>query len=224
VRILVVEDQSLIGKALKKGLTEEAFAVDWATSLADGVHLALEVDYDVIILALILPDGSGFELLSRLRKQNQKTPVLILSAKDSLQDKSQGIALGTDDYLVKPFAFEELLAGLSDIQSGADLLSLLTQNLTASSRISFQSAGEKASIDLDEFFLEQSKIYRSAAEAKEVAIKIYPSARVCVLGSIHLLSEIFGNLIENAILYSKKRRSDWNSMGASGRPSGCFYH
>jgi DNA-binding response OmpR family regulator len=110
MRILVVEDQALIGKALQKGLTEEAFAVDWATSLADGLHFALEIDYDVIILDLMLPDGSGFELLTQLRKKDQKTPVLILSAKDSLQVKSQGFALGTDDYLVKPFAFEELLA------------------------------------------------------------------------------------------------------------------
>jgi two-component system copper resistance phosphate regulon response regulator CusR len=109
MRILVVEDQTLIGKAIQRGLVEEAFAVDWATTMTDGLHLALEFDYDAIILDLMLPDGSGFELLTELRKKNFQTPVLILSARDSLEDKSRAFNLGTDDYLVKPFAFEELL-------------------------------------------------------------------------------------------------------------------
>jgi two-component system copper resistance phosphate regulon response regulator CusR len=109
MRILVVEDQTLIGKAIQRGLVEEAFAVDWATTMIDGLHLALEFDYDAIILDLMLPDGSGFELLAELRKKNFQTPVLILSARDSLEDKSRAFNLGTDDYLVKPFAFEELL-------------------------------------------------------------------------------------------------------------------
>lgn len=110
MRILVVEDQSLIGKALKKGLTEEAYAVDWVTTLADGSHLANEFEYDTLILDLMLPDGSGLDLLSELRKKGKRTPVLILTAKDTIQDKVQGFSLGTDDYLSKPFVFEELLA------------------------------------------------------------------------------------------------------------------
>lgn len=110
MRVLVVEDQTLIGKALKKGLTEEAFAVDWVTTLAEGEHLADEFEYDTLILDLMLPDGSGLDLLSRLRKKGHRTPVLILSAKDSIQDKVQGFSLGTDDYLSKPFAFEEVLS------------------------------------------------------------------------------------------------------------------
>ena len=110
MRILLVEDQPLIGKALKKGLTEEAFAVDWATSLQDGAHLADEFEYDTLILDLMLPDGSGLNLLSKLKKQGRKTPVLILSARDTIQDKVLGFKLGTDDYLAKPFAFEELLS------------------------------------------------------------------------------------------------------------------
>lgn len=105
-----MEDQQLIGKALKKGLTEEAYAVDWVMTLADGVHLANEFEYDTLILDLMLPDGSGLELLAKLRKTGQRTPVLILTAKDTIEDKVQGFNLGTDDYLAKPFAFEELLS------------------------------------------------------------------------------------------------------------------
>lgn len=110
MRILIVEDHALIGKALKKGLTEEAFAVDWVTTLAEGEHLADEFEYDTLILDLMLPDGTGLDLLTRLRKKGHRTPVLILSAKDSIQDKIQGFHLGTDDYLAKPFVFEEVLS------------------------------------------------------------------------------------------------------------------
>jgi two-component system copper resistance phosphate regulon response regulator CusR len=110
MRILIVEDQVLIGKAIKKGLSEEAYAVDWVMNLQDGVHLASEFEYDTVILDLMLPDGSGLDLLALLRKKGQRTPVLILTAKDTLEDKVQGFALGADDYLAKPFAFEELLS------------------------------------------------------------------------------------------------------------------
>lgn len=110
MRILVVEDQQLIGKSLKKGLMEEAYAVDWVTTLAEGLHLAAEFEYDTLILDLMLPDGSGLDLLAYTRKKGQHTPVLILTAKDTIQDKVQGFSLGTDDYLAKPFAFEELLS------------------------------------------------------------------------------------------------------------------
>jgi DNA-binding response OmpR family regulator len=110
MRILIVEDQPLIGKALKKGLSEEGFAADWVTSLEDGIHLSREFEYDTLILDLTLPDGSGLKLLDDIRKRNQRTPVLILTAKDTLQDKTLGFASGADDYLAKPFAFEELLS------------------------------------------------------------------------------------------------------------------
>lgn len=110
MRILLVEDQSLIGKAIKTGLTEESFAVDWVTTVADGIHLANEFEYDTLILDLMLPDGSGLEILNDLRKNNCRTPVIILTAKDTIQDKVDGFNLGTDDYLTKPFVFEELLS------------------------------------------------------------------------------------------------------------------
>lgn len=109
MRILVVEDQHLIGKAIQKGLSEEAFAVDWVSTLTDGIHMSQEHEYDTLILDLMLPDGSGFELLKILRSKGTRTPVLVLTAKDTLADKVQGFELGTDDYLTKPFVFDELL-------------------------------------------------------------------------------------------------------------------
>ena len=110
MRILVVEDQPLIGKAIKKGLTEEAYAVDWVTTLSDGIHLANEFEYDTLILDLMLPDGSGFELLACLKKSGRRTPIIILTAKDTMKEKIEGFNLGADDYLAKPFVFEELLS------------------------------------------------------------------------------------------------------------------
>lgn len=105
----MLEDQHLIGSAIQKGLTEEGFAVDWVTKISEALHLAQETDFDAVILDLMLPDGSGLDFLKQYRKQNTETPVLILTAKDTIQDKTSGYALGTDDYLTKPFIFEELL-------------------------------------------------------------------------------------------------------------------
>lgn len=109
LRVLIIEDQNLIGKAIEKGLTEEGYAVDWVNNLMDGLHLAREIEYDAVILDLMLPDGSGFEVLKGLRDLRSQTPVIILTAKDDIADKIQAFQLGTDDYLTKPFVFEELL-------------------------------------------------------------------------------------------------------------------
>ncbi len=109
MRVLIVEDQLLIGKAIRKGLREEGFIVDLATTVEEGTHLAREFEYDSLVLDLTLPDGSGLEVLKDIRQRNQRTPVLILTAKDTIEDKTQGYLHGTDDFLAKPFAFEELL-------------------------------------------------------------------------------------------------------------------
>jgi DNA-binding response OmpR family regulator len=110
MRVLLVEDQSLIGKAIKMGLTEEGISVDLVTTVADGIYLVNEFEYDTVILDLMLPDGSGLELLNLLRKNDYRTPVLVLTAKDTIEDKLKAFKLGTDDYLIKPFIFEELLS------------------------------------------------------------------------------------------------------------------
>lgn len=109
MRILIIEDQNLIGKALQKGLTEEGYAVDWVDNLVDGLHLSREVEYDTLVLDIMLPDGSGLDVLKALRTLSHQTPVIMLSAKDTIADKALAFRLGTDDYLTKPFVFEELL-------------------------------------------------------------------------------------------------------------------
>ncbi len=110
MRILIVEDESKIANSLKKGLEQEGFAVDTAFDGLSGYDLALTEPYDAIILDLMLPKMDGMELCSRIREEDVTTPVLMLTAKDTLNDKVQGLNTGADDYLTKPFAFEELLA------------------------------------------------------------------------------------------------------------------
>lgn len=110
MRILVVEDERKIADSIKKGLEQESYAVDVAYDGLDGFDLASTVDYDVIVLDLMLPGMDGVELCRKLRDEKKRTPVLMLTAKGQLNDKVEGLDSGADDYLVKPFAFEELLA------------------------------------------------------------------------------------------------------------------
>lgn len=110
MRILVVEDEHRIANTIKKGLVQERFAVDLAYNGNDGFDLASTEDYDLIILDLMLPGINGIDICKALRKNNNHTPVLILTAKGQTQDKIQGLDAGADDYLTKPFSFEEFLA------------------------------------------------------------------------------------------------------------------
>ena len=109
MRILVVEDEPKTGDYLRKGLTESGFVVDLARDGVDGMHLAITGEYDLIVLDVMLPVINGWQVLQGLRKTRQ-TPVLFLSAQDDIDDRIKGLNLGADDYLVKPFAFAELLA------------------------------------------------------------------------------------------------------------------
>jgi DNA-binding response OmpR family regulator len=110
MRVLIVEDYAPIRSALAKGLAEAGFAVDIAATGDDGLHLALTEDLDVVILDLMLPGLDGLSLLRRLREAGNPAHVLILTAKDQTRDRIEGLNLGADDYLVKPFDFGELLA------------------------------------------------------------------------------------------------------------------
>ena len=113
MRILVVEDEHKIANSIKKGLEQESYAVDLAFDGKYGFDLAATEDYDVIVLDLMLPKISGMELCKKLRKEkNVHTPILMLTAKSQLDDKVNGLNAGADDYLIKPFAFAELLARL----------------------------------------------------------------------------------------------------------------
>jgi len=110
MRILVVEDDHGTAGFIKKGFSEQGFVVDTAFDGEEGLHLAGSNSYDVLILDVMLPGLSGFHLLKELRKQAVFTPALFLTARDEKRDVVYGLELGADDYLVKPFAFSELLA------------------------------------------------------------------------------------------------------------------
>jgi len=110
MRVLVVEDSHKIAGSIKKGLEQEAYAVDLAYDGLHGLDLALSEEYDAIILDILLPLLDGIQVCKQLRDQNIHTPILMLTAKGQLNDKVSGLDAGADDYLTKPFAFEELLA------------------------------------------------------------------------------------------------------------------
>jgi len=115
MRILVVEDEHRIANAIKKGLTQERYAVDVAYTGTEGFDLASSEQYEVLILDLMLPQMDGLTICRNLRKNGIHTPILILTAKGQIQDKIEGLDSGADDYLTKPFSFEELLARIRAI-------------------------------------------------------------------------------------------------------------
>lgn len=108
--VLIVEDNELLRDSLSQGLREAGFSVDTAADGKDGLWLAETGNYDVIVLDLMLPGMDGLTLLTALREKQKDTHVLILTAKDTVEDRITGLNLGADDYLVKPFSFQELLA------------------------------------------------------------------------------------------------------------------
>jgi two-component system OmpR family response regulator len=110
MRILLVEDDQKIAAFIVKGLKAEGFAVDHAADGTDGLHLALTEPYDAAVVDIMLPGLDGLTLIERLRQEKVKTPVIILSAKGTVDDRVKGLQTGGDDYLTKPFAFSELLA------------------------------------------------------------------------------------------------------------------
>lgn len=110
MRVLVVEDEPGIANFVKQGLTEAGYAVDVVWDGQAGLACALAVDYDVVVLDIMLPRMNGLEVLRELRDQGCQTPTLVLTARDAIEDRVDGLDAGADDYLVKPFAFPELLA------------------------------------------------------------------------------------------------------------------
>ncbi|MHC4470702.1 MAG: response regulator transcription factor [Planctomycetota bacterium] len=110
MRLLVVEDDLDLAEILRQGLTEEGYAVDLSLDGEDGLWRATTVDYDVAILDILLPKVDGFEILEGMRRAGRTAPVLFLTARDATEDRVHGLDSGGDDYLVKPFAWDELLA------------------------------------------------------------------------------------------------------------------
>ena len=110
MKLLIVEDECKIGDYLQQGLTEAGFVVDLARNGLDGQHLAMTESYDLLILDVMLPDVDGWKVLKSVREAGGNVPVMFLTARDNIDDRVKGLELGADDYLVKPFAFAELLA------------------------------------------------------------------------------------------------------------------
>jgi two-component system, OmpR family, response regulator len=112
MRILLVEDEVKMARALRRGLEQEGHAIDVSTDGNDGLSKALEYDYDAVVLDVMLPGRDGFSICRELRASGRWSPVLMLTARDAVDDRIRGLDAGADDYLVKPFAFGELLARL----------------------------------------------------------------------------------------------------------------
>ncbi|MGA9978560.1 MAG: response regulator transcription factor [Candidatus Sulfotelmatobacter sp.] len=119
MKLLIVEDEARMAELLRKGLTEEGHSAVCAFDGAEGLALAKGFEFDVIILDIMMPKLTGYEMAKRLRSQKNRTPLLMLTAKDSVPDIVRGLDLGADDYMTKPFSFEELLARLRAVQRRA---------------------------------------------------------------------------------------------------------
>lgn len=115
MKILLVEDEAKTAAYLSNGLSENGFVVDITHTGDDGLHEALTGTYDLILLDVMLPRQDGWSVLSKLRASGGATPVVFLTARDSVQDRVKGLELGADDYLIKPFAFSELLARMRSV-------------------------------------------------------------------------------------------------------------
>ncbi|WP_350655895.1 heavy metal response regulator transcription factor [Psychrobacter sp. S1-30-MNA-CIBAN-0213] len=115
MKVLLVEDEIKLGEYIKKGLTEAGFIVDHHTTGLDGYHALMTDEFSVVLMDVMLPDVSGFELIRNYRAAGKHTPVLFLTAKDDLSDKIKGIEIGGDDYLTKPFAFAELIVRIKSL-------------------------------------------------------------------------------------------------------------
>lgn len=142
MRILVIEDEEKIARFIQRGLKEEGYSVDVAFDGHQGYEYAATETYDAIILDIMLPKMDGVTLCSKLREEKNTTPILMLTARDAVKDKVKGLDAGADDYLVKPFAFEELLARIrallrkkgdhvsTSLQVGDLVMNLLTHQVS----------------------------------------------------------------------------------------------
>jgi len=119
MKILIIEDELKTARFLRKGLTEAGYVVDVAANGTQGLYLSLEVDFDLVILDVMLPGLDGWQVLARIRQAGRRALVLMLTARDAVHHRVQGFELGADDYMTKPFAFSELLARVRSLQRRA---------------------------------------------------------------------------------------------------------
>jgi two-component system copper resistance phosphate regulon response regulator CusR len=159
MRVLVIEDETKLADYLKRGLTEAGYTVDVARDGIEGQYLALQGHYQVLVLDIMLPGIDGFEVLAQVRK-HQAVPVLMLTARDRVEDRVRGLEAGADDYLVKPFAFSELLArvaallrrGPGRVESENTRIQMLDLDLDLLGRKAWR-AGQRLDLTAKEFAL-----------------------------------------------------------------------
>lgn len=158
MKLLIVEDEIKTGDYVRQGLTEGGFVADLARNGLDGHHLAMTEHYDLIILDVMLPTMDGWHIVRSLRETGNMTPVLFLTARDSVEDRVKGLELGADDYLVKPFAFSELLARVRSLlrrgttQTITDRLQIADLELDSTRRRATR-AGTRLNLTNKEFVL-----------------------------------------------------------------------
>ncbi|WP_421131539.1 heavy metal response regulator transcription factor [Alteromonas sp. A079] len=164
MKILVVEDEKKIGDYIKQGLAESGFVIELVRNGLDGHHKAMTGEFNLIILDVMLPDINGWRILESLRQSGNQTPVLFLTARDSVNDRVKGLELGADDYLVKPFAFAELLARVRTLfrrgnTVAANLLQVADLQMDIPSRV-VKRAGQSINLTTKEFSLLELMVRR----------------------------------------------------------------
>ena len=174
MRILVIEDDKKIAGFIKKGLTEEHYAVDTCYDGEDGLYWAQQNDCDIIILDIMLPKMNGMKVCKELRNNNVNTPIIMLTAKDTLKNKINGLDEGADDYLTKPFAFEELLARIRALlrrnqQHKAKILQIADLEFDLVNR-SVTRAGKKITLSGKEYALLEYLMRNKGKVVKETMI------------------------------------------------------
>lgn len=178
MKILVVEDEIQIQQTIVDFLVREKMLVETASTFREGIDKIISFDYDCILLDMMLPDGNGMDLLKELRKLNKKTSVIILSAKDSVDDKVEGLLVGADDYLAKPFHFAELYARIKvamrkNAQQGEEIIEYKNINLYPEDRRVLVNEAEvklnRKEYDLLYYFmLRPEKVFQKTTLAESV--------------------------------------------------------
>jgi two-component system copper resistance phosphate regulon response regulator CusR len=166
VKILIVEDEPKAGEYLRQGLGEAGFVVDLAHNGNDGLHLALQGTYDLVILDVMLPGLNGWQVLQSMRQHGLQMPAMFLTARDQVEDRVKGLELGADDYLIKPFSFAELLARVRTIlrrgRSGTESTTLRVADLELDLlRRRVTRAGKRIDLTAKEFGLLELLMRRS---------------------------------------------------------------
>lgn len=203
MRVLIIEDERKTAQYLKKGLSEQGFNTDVAENGEDGLHFALTGEYTFIILDVMLPDRDGWSVLAELRLTGKETPVIFLTARDSVDDRVKGLELGADDYLVKPFAFSELLARIRTVLRRGPGRNPETVRI-ADLEIDFLKrkairAGKRLDLSPKEFLL----LWLLASHAGEVLTRTYISEQVW-----DMFFDCDTNVVDVAILRLRKKIDD----------------